>query len=343
MATNRPAATRIIPAIISNRLKPIIGASSLPGILESPNADPQNAQPPIKSNKVHRYLLYNGRVRDTREPLISPGQIGYLNGWGIFSTLRVSEGVLFAYERHYRRMENDARKLRVPFACTADELEADLLQLVEANHAEEATLRVCIVRNTGGVFQSPDLTRETDLVAFTADLRDWGAGVRLSYVPNARHGASPFAGSKITSWAQNLTWYEQAHADGFDEAVLLNEEGQVSECTSANIFAIQGDVILTPPLSTSGCLPGVTRALLLDELRVPGLRIEERELTPSQLESADGVFITSTTRDVLPVIEIDGTPLSQSPEKVEELRRALVEYRAGYIAKQRHPATPYLA
>lgn len=281
-------------------------------------------------------------VRDTREPLVSPGQVGYLNGWGVFSTLRVAQGVLFAYDRHYRRMQNDARRLRVPFSISPESLHDSLLDLVDANEADEATLRVCLVRNTGGVFQTPDLTRSTDLVAFTADLKDWGAGVKLTYVADARHGASPFAGAKVTSWAQNLTWYEQAHEDGFDEVVLLNEEGQVSECTSANIFAIQGDLVFTPPLSTSGCLPGVTRALLLEEIVVPGLHIEERELTPSQLEASDGVFITSTTRDLLPVLEIDGAQLSQSNEKLAELRHKLQQYRASYVSDRRRLRTPHL-
>lgn len=291
---------------------------------------------------VHPFLLHNGRIRDTREPLLSPGQIGYLNGWGVFSTLRVTKRVLFAFERHYRRMESDARRMRVPFDLSPESLEESLLELIDANDAEEATLRVCIVRNTGGLFESPDLTRPADLVAFTANLRDWGAGVRLSYVPNARHGASPFSGAKITSWAQNLTWYEQAHADGFDEVILLNEHGQVSECTSANIFALRGGRVLTPPVSTSGCLPGVTRALLLEELHVPGLGVEECELIPSALEAADGVFITSTTRDLLPVLEIDGTMLAQSPEKIEALRGALDKYRLNYVSERRRARTPHL-
>jgi branched-chain amino acid aminotransferase len=281
---------------------------------------------------VHRFLLHNGNIRDPREPLLSPGQIGFLNGWGIFSTLRVCQGVLFAYERHYRRMAHDARLMRVPFELSSEALHDFLLELVSANNAQDATLRVCVVRNTGGIFQSPGLTRPADLVAFTADLRDWGTGVRLTYVPHGRHGASPFAGTKVTSWAQNLTWYEQAHEDGFDEVILLNEEGQVSECTSANIFAIQGDKVVTPPLSTSGCLPGVTRALLLEEIRFEGLCLEEREISPSELEASDGVFITSTTRDLLPVLEIDGAVVSQAPDKLEHLRREFQKYRTVYIS-----------
>lgn len=264
-----------------------------------------------------------------------PGQVGFLNGWGVFSTIRVADGVLFAYGRHYRRMQADAERMRVPFSRSELELEQALLSLVEANQAYNATLRVAVVRNRGGLFEAPHQTSDADLIAFTADLNDWGAGVKLSYKPNARHGASPFAGAKITSWAQNLTWNEEAHQLGFDEYILLNEEGQVSECTSANIFAVFGSNVWTPPLATSGCLPGVTRAVLLEEINVPGITVSEHEFTPSELEAADQVFITSTTRDLLPVLEVDGEPLKQDGRVMGELRNAFLKYRDGYVARVR--------
>lgn len=283
---------------------------------------------------MHRYLLHNGEIHDTRERLLTPGQVGYLNGWGIFSTIRVADGVLFAFERHVARMQRDAQLLRVPLELSASDLERQLLQLVAANNAMNATLRVAVVRNKGGLFESPGLEREADVVAFTADLRSWGSGVHLSYMPHARHAASPFAGTKVTSWCQNLALYEGAHEQGFDEYILLNEEGEVSECTSANIFAIHNGKVLTPPLQTSGCLPGVTRALLLDEIRVPGLSAAEAHLTPSQLEASDQIFITSTTRDLLPVLSIDGQPMNQEPGVLAYLANAFAEYRAGYVASR---------
>ncbi len=149
---------------------------------------------------------------------------------------------------------------------------------------------------------------------------------------DGRHGASPFAGAKITSWAANLTWYEEAHERGFDEVILLNEHGQISECTSANIFAIQDDCVWTPPVETSGCLPGVTREILLEAIDIPGITIAERELTPSDLEEADQVFITSTTRDLLPVFEIDHEPLQQDPSSFDAIA-------TGFLALSRrlHP------
>lgn len=281
---------------------------------------------------MHPYLLHNGEIRHSGEALLSPGQVGFLNGWGIFSTLRVSEGVLFAYERHYRRMQRDAERMRVPFELSQADLQKALHLLIEANHVINATLRVAIVRNRGNIFEDPDIGRDADLIAFTADLNTWGRGVKLSYVPQGRHAASPFAGTKFTSWAQNLTWYEEAHEHGFHEVVLLNEEGQVSECTSANIFAIQEDHVWTPPVATSGCLPGVTRAILLEQIEVAGLTIAERELTPSDLEESDQVFITSTTRDLLAVLEIDHEPLHQEPQILERLQNAFAQYRAHYVA-----------
>ena len=155
--------------------------------------------------------------------------------------------------------------------------------------------------------------------------------MKLSYFENGRHAASPFAGVKVTSWSQNLTMNEEAHEKGFDEAILLNEQGQVSECTSANIFAVQGNQVLTPPLNSSGCLAGVTRAILLEEIHLPGVEILERELAPQQLEVSDQVFITSTTRDLLPVFEIERRSLPQSREVLGSLQRAFHAYQLHYV------------
>src|SRR4029079_3729246 len=101
-------------------------------------------------------------------------------------------------------------------------------------------------------------------------------GARLSYVKEARFSGCPFAGAKTTSWAHNLTLYEEAHERGFDEAALLHQRGEVSECTSANLFAIRAGRVVTPPLASSGCLPGVTRAPLRAAVHVPVFATVER-------------------------------------------------------------------
>lgn len=283
---------------------------------------------------MHRFLLHNESIRETTEPCLLPGQVGFLNGWGVFSTLRVAEGVLFEWERHWARMVRDAHRMRVPLPESPEALLAGLHRLIAANGAQNGTLRVAIVRNHGGLFEAPGQTRKFDVIAFTTGLRNWGDSVRLALKPDARHGANEFRGAKITAWANNLTWYEEAHERGFDEVVLLDEKGRVSECTSANLFAVFGNDVVTPALDT-GCLPGITREVLLEAIRVDDITIREGHLVPADLETADAVFMTSSTRDLLPVAEIEGLRVRNASAVPARLLAAFRTHIATYTARHR--------
>ena len=250
---------------------------------------------------------------------------------GVFTTLRVADGVLFAFERHWARISRDAAAMHVPLPQDPENVRRRLLELVEANHAFDSTLRLAIVRNGGGMWAGPSNGRASDVIALTADSKDWGEGVRLGYVEHARYAACEFTTTKILSWAMNLTWVESAQERGLDEVILLNEYGDVAECTSANIFASTGGQVWTPPVS-SGCLPGITRELLLGEIHVPGIRIAEKKLTPAELEGADEVFITSTTRNLLPVNEIEGKKIGRTDHTRHALAKAFGEYVDRYVA-----------
>ena len=282
---------------------------------------------------LHRFVLHNDHICEASEPGLSPGQVGLLSGWGVFTTIRVADGVLFAFDRHWARISRDAAALHVPLPTGPENVRRQLLELVEANHARNATLRLVIVRNTGGMWTGPSTGRPADLIALTADSKEWGAAVKLAYVADARHAANPFSGAKILSWAFNLTWVEQAQARGLDEVVLLNEHGHVAECTSANIFAAVGNQVWTPPLS-AGCLPGITRELLLGEVHVPGIELIEKDLTPSDLEAADEVFITSTTRNLLPANEIEGKKVGRTDHARAALSAAFDGYVSRYVAER---------
>ncbi len=278
---------------------------------------------------MHRFLLHNDEIRDAGDRLLSAGQVGLLNGWGVFSTLRVIDGVLFAYRRHWERMLRDAALLHVPMPASPAWLEERLLRLVAANDARNATLRVAIVRNRGGMFEGPGIATDFDAIAFTKELKDWGTEASLGLAPRTRHADTVFAGTKMLSWSFNLVLLEDAIAQGYDEVVLLNERGEVSECTSANLFAVFGNRVVTPPLR-SGCLPGITRALLLEEISVAGIEILEQTLFPNDLENADEVFMTSSTRDLLPVARIEGLVLK--PRKAGSVQARLLEAFHGYLA-----------
>jgi branched-chain amino acid aminotransferase len=283
---------------------------------------------------LHRHVLHNDTIRDANDLVLAPSQVGLLAGWGVFTTFKVVEGVPFEWERHWARIRRDAAAFHVPLPDDPESLHRKLFELVEANGHRNCTLRLVIVRNGGGMWANPAPPRPFDVIALTADSKDWGDGVKLAYQENARHAASPFAGTKILSWSMNLTWLENAQARGFGEVILLNEHGQVAECTSANIFAAYGNQVWTPPLS-SGCLPGITREVLLSAIRVPGIDIVEKPLMPSDLEAADEVFITSTTRDLLPVLQIEEKQIARGSRTRVPLQQAFSAHVRDYIAKHK--------
>lgn len=282
---------------------------------------------------MHSLLFHNGRLVRTSEKTVSAGQVGFLNGWGVFSTLRVADGVLFAFERHWARMKKDAALMRVPMPDDPEAFRRDLLSLVEANHAFNATLRVAVQRNRGGFYEGEGIEREADIIAFTAPLHAWGNSVKLDVEAQARHGANRFAGTKITSWVQNLNWLDRAKNSGYDEVVLLDEHDRVSECTSANIFAVMDDGVWTPPL-TAGCLPGITRALLLEEILVAGVTVGERHFTLDELCNARSAFITSTTRELLPIASIKDRTLRRDDSARSVLQQRFTDYTAAYVASE---------
>ena len=286
---------------------------------------------------IHRYFLHNGKIREASESSLFAGQLGLLSGWGVFSTLRVAEGALFAWEKHWARMSRDARLLNVEMPADPDTVERDITRLVDANRAPDCTLRLVVVRNAGGLWQGPSSGLATDTIVLTADLKNWGESIRLSIQPHARYAASEFTSAKILSWAANLRWAERAQEQGFDEVILLNEMGRVSECTSANVFAAFGNRVITPPIS-EGCLPGVTRDVLVHEIHLPEVEVIERPLTVEELYEADGVFITSTTRGLLRVREIGGRALESRGDACDRLGRAFVAWFRADIARRRNAA-----
>ena len=140
---------------------------------------------------LHQFVLHNDQIQKSTDLCLAPGQVGLLSGWGVFSTLRIADGVPFAWDRHWARLQRDAAALHVPLPQDAEQVRRKMLELVEANQASNCTLRIAIVRNGGGMWAGPSNGRPSDLIGLTADSKDWGDGVKLAYVREARHAASP--------------------------------------------------------------------------------------------------------------------------------------------------------
>jgi branched-chain amino acid aminotransferase len=282
---------------------------------------------------IHRYVFHNNEIMPIEHVRLSPGQAGLLSGWGLFSTLRIFQGEPFAFERHWRRLERDAGRTRVPFQFDPAKVLTQLRELIHRNEVREGTARIYAIYNKIGFWQSEESFPDVDLLLYTAGLPPRQESARLTIAEHGRHAASALAGVKVTSWLPNVWNLQGAQQRGFDEVILLNERGEVAECTAANIFCARGGTVFTSPLS-SGCLAGVTRSVLFDIAQSEGIKLVEQDLRPADFYAADEVFITSTNRNLLGVSEIEGHHFSNVPGPItQRLEEAFLRYMIQYVAR----------
>jgi branched-chain amino acid aminotransferase len=280
---------------------------------------------------IHRFVYHNHRLLTVEEVRLSPGQGGLLSGWGLFTTMRVIEGIPFAFERHWHRLARDAERTHCPFPFEAETVRKQLDEVLRANQVREGCARIYAIYNQTGFWRSDEKFPIVDLLLYSAGLPSYREPARIGLREQGRHAASPLAGVKVTSWLNNVWNLYEAQQAGWDEVVLLNERGEVAECTAANIFCARAGRVSTPPLS-SGCLEGVTRGVLLEIGAAAGVPVEERTLMPEDLYSADEVFISSTNRTMLAVGEIQGRKIATAPGPVlATLDRAFARYIRSYI------------
>ena len=248
-------------------------------------------------------------------------------------------GEAFAFERHWRRLEKDAAIIRMPTPYAGPRVRVNLQEVIRANSVTEGCARIYLVYNQVGFWRSEEAAPLVDLVIYTAPLPEYREPVRLALREHGRHAASPLAGVKTISWLNNVWSVAEAQKEGFDEVILLNERGEVAECTAANVYLVKGDTILTPPLS-SGCLEGVTRGVLFEVAGEAGVSVKEQILRPTDLYSADEVFITSTNRNVIGVGEIAGNKFAGAPGPVtKRVDQAFASYVNDYVSRRNAAAT----
>jgi branched-chain amino acid aminotransferase len=283
---------------------------------------------------IHRNIFHNDSLLPVEKVRLSPGQAGLICGWGLFTTLRISGGEAFAYERHWRRLEKDAAIIRLPMPYTAAKVRVQLHEVIRANKVTEGCARIYLVFNQVGFWQSEESQPQVDLIIYSADLPVYHEPVPLTLREHGRHAASALSGVKSISWLNNVWTLAEAAKEGFHEVVLLNERGEVAECTSANIFAVKNNKVFTPPLN-SGCLEGVTRGILMEIAPEAGISLAEQTLRPEDIYSADEVFLSSTNRGVLSVGEIAGHKLASAPGPVtHQLGELFGAYLNDYVTRR---------
>ena len=258
----------------------------------------------------------NGELVDADEASVSIFDHGLTVGDGVFETTKVVDGQAFALRRHLARLTRSAVGLGLD-APDESELRKAVDEVLAANVGEDVgRLRITM---TGGVgpLGSDRVTSPPTVIVACSPAKAWPPATLLVTVPWPRNERSAVSGIKTTSYAENVVALAYAHDHGASEALFLNTRGEVCEGTGSNVFAVLDGVLLTPPLD-SGCLAGVTRELVIEWCGAL-----ERPITWADMERSDEVFVSSSTRDVHPVRELDGRVLP-APGPVTE--RAMAEF-----------------
>ncbi|HEV2763129.1 MAG TPA: aminotransferase class IV, partial [Pyrinomonadaceae bacterium] len=248
---------------------------------------------------MHSHVVFNNRVVEAERAHVSPFAAGPSQGRGVFTTLAVHAGRPFAWSRHWSRLSEHAEGAGVRREGFEEETtRAALARLIEANGVVEGRARVMLLGRASRGAWGPREARgepQTDLLIATADARpQTDETLALTVSPYRANTHSPLAGLKTVGYLEHVLAWEEARARDFDEAVVLNERGEVTSATTANIFWVKHGTLHTPALSTA-CVAGVVRALVLElagELAVPHV---EGVSELSALADADEIFLTSSS------------------------------------------------
>ncbi len=271
------------------------------------------------------WVSMNGRLMPGDQAQVSVFDSGFMQGIGLFETLRSYNGVVFRLDHHLNRLIRSARLLGWSLLPVLDDLRDNVRQVVSA--CEQEATRVRLTVTTGSLRAAASDEPELTIVATAGGDPAYPAecyqkGVTVWASPYRQGAGDPTVGHKTTSYFARLASLREAHARGAFEALWFTHQNLLAEGAITSIFVARNGRIFTPPLDTP-VLPGITRATVIemaDRVRIP---IEEAALTIDDLLDADEVFLTNSLMEIVPVVRVERQPIGT--EKPGDLTRALYE------------------
>ncbi len=256
------------------------------------------------------HVWLNGRLLPAADAALGVAERGFLLGDGLFETMRAYGGRVFRLDAHLARLARGAERTGIPLPSG---LRDAVLKTLHSNDLGEAAIRLTLSRGPAGHGLEPagEAVPATVLITvrpYRADPALYELGLRAVTAAGRLDARRATAGLKQTGYLEAILALRQARAAGADEALFLDTDGHVAEASASNVFALIGGALWTPPLSC-GALPGITRATVIDLAPGLGLEVREEPLPPSALAGAAEAFLTSSLREIVPLVALDGMPI----------------------------------
>ena len=273
-------------------------------------------------------VYIDGKYYDERNAKISVFDHGLLYGDGVFEGIRAYHGRVFKLKEHIDRLYCSAKAIALTIPLSPAAMNRAVLEACRRNKIQNGYVRLVVTRGVGTLGLDPNKCKKPSVIIIADKIQLYPVelyerGMEIITVPTTRNLHSALNPAiKSLNYLNNILAKIEANIGGYIEAIMLNAEGYVAECTGDNVFIVKGNQLLTPPLS-AGALYGITRGVVMELARKAGLHVSEPNLTRYDLFNADECFLTGTGAELIPVVKIDGRLIGSG--KPGRLTRDLVK------------------
>jgi branched-chain amino acid aminotransferase len=279
-------------------------------------------------NILRMKIFIDGKIFNERDAKISVFDHGLLYGDGVFEGIRAYNGRVFKLKEHIDRLFYSAKAILLEIPMTHAELMKATVETIRANKLRDCYVRLVVTRGVGNLGLNPRSCKKPTVIIIAGKIQVYppelyAKGMDIVTVPTVRNLHSALNPAiKSLNYLNNILAKIEANNAGVEEAVMLNAEGFVAECTADNLFIIKNGEVFTPP-NSAGALYGITRQTVIELAQASGMKVSEPNLTRYDLFNADECFLTGTGAEIMPVVKIDGRVIGTG--KPGKLTRSLVE------------------
>ncbi|QQL44897.1 branched-chain-amino-acid transaminase [Sulfuriroseicoccus oceanibius] len=277
-------------------------------------------------------VYIDGQLVDKSEAKISVFDHGLLYGDGIFEGIRIYNGRIFELDAHIKRLEDSARAICLELPMSLEEISQATVDTVAANGLRDGYIRLVVTRGAGGLGLNPYLCEKASVIIIADTIKLYPEEFYqngLDIITCATRRPTPASLSpqvKSLNYLNNVMAKIEAIQAGTLEALMLNEQGYVAECTGDNVFVVRDGVIFTPSIS-AGALDGITRRTIMKLAVESGYEVREVYMSRYEIFTADECFLTGTAAEVIPVVSLDKRTIG-SGQPGEITRELIAKYRA---------------
>lgn len=287
-----------------------------------------------KGSPIKQVISINGSICDSGEAAISVMDRGFLYGDSVYEVTLTYERTPFLLDEHLDRLYRSANSIHMDFSFSREELVGEISKVIEKLEGDRLYIRIIVTRGEGEINLDPSAASSNNLVIIGKQLPEYPKtwyeeGVSMiiaDILRNPKQSIDPNV--KSGNYLNNVLAMAQAKERGAFDAIMLNRKGDITEGTTSNIWIVEGDKFFTPPLE-AGLLGGITRKSLLILAAKNNIEVHEENITPERIKSADESFLTSSTKEIVPIVKVDQTKIGSGKpgpmtQKLHEIYKAFV-------------------